>query len=24
VGCDWSVAHADNDAFLDIMVVEIY
>lgn len=24
VGADWSVAHADNDAFLDMMVVEIY
>ena len=24
VGADWSVAHADNDAYLDIMVVEIY
>lgn len=23
VGADWSVAHADNDAYLDIMVVEI-
>lgn len=24
VGADWSVAHADNDAYLDLMVVEIY